>query len=42
MSLVDTRSEDARARDARGPKVYKIKLTKVAEINPTYVFPCFL
>ncbi len=23
---------------ARGPKVYKIRLTKVAEINPEYVW----
>lgn len=39
MSLADTRTPDVqRTGDAgRGPKIYKIKLNKVAEINPVYV-----
>ena len=37
VSLMDTRSEDQKATDTRGPKTYKIKLRKVAEINPELV-----
>ena len=33
VSLIDEHTVD-RPSDAKGPKVYKVKLNKVAEINP--------
>lgn len=39
VTLTDTRSTDLEKKGdvGKGPKVYKIRLTKVAEINPMYV-----